>query len=345
MDRFITRPIGYTLFSLSMLLMGCDIARNTSEHSDLKIPPELKVIGLNITPASNSIPVGLTKSLKSEVILSDGSVFDVTDSDVLNWSTSDAQIATVGNSGQDKGRVTGVAPGEITVTASGKANGQFFTASVKVSISSAVVTALQVTPARVSLPVGLKQQLKAEVTLSDGSVFDVTDNDALSWSGSNAQIATVGNSGQDKGRVTGVAPGEMTVTASGKANGQSFSASVKVSISSAVVTALQVTPARVSLPVGLKQQLKAEVTLSDGSVFDVTDSDVLNWSTSNVQIATVGNSGQDKGRVTGVAPGEMTVTASGKANGQSFSASVKVSISSAVVTALQVTPARVSLPV
>ncbi|MCS3770605.1 hypothetical protein HNP12_004748 [Aeromonas hydrophila] len=222
--------------------------------------------------------------------------------------------------------MTGVAPGEMTVTASGKANGQSFSASVKVSISSAVVMALQVTPARVSLPVGLKQQLKAEVTLSDGSVFDVTDNDALSWSGNNAQIATVGNSGQDKGRVTGVAPGEMTVTASGKANGQSFSASVEVSIGSAVVTTLQIIPTDISLPVGLKQQLKAEVTLSDGSVFDVTDSDALSWSGSDVQIATVGNSGQDKGRVTGVAPGEITVTASGKANGQSFSANAKVDV-------------------
>ncbi|MFQ2750844.1 Ig-like domain-containing protein [Aeromonas caviae] len=300
---------------------------------------------MQITPAVSSLPVGLSEQLKGEVILSNGQVLDVTADDAVSWRSSDPAVATVSNSGTDKGRVTGVSAGTVTITASGEANGQSFSATAEVTITHAVVAQLQITPAVSSLPVGLSERLTGEAILSDGQVLDVTTDDVVSWHSSDPAVATVSSSGTDKGRVTGVSAGTVTITASGEANGQHFSATAEVTITHAVVTQVQITPAVTSLPVGLSEQLTGEALLSDGQVQDVTADDVVSWRSSDPAVATVSNSGADKGRVTGVSTGTVTITASGKANGQHFSATAEVTITHAVVTQVQITPAVSSLPV
>uniref|UniRef100_UPI00191CB336 Ig-like domain-containing protein n=1 Tax=Aeromonas caviae TaxID=648 RepID=UPI00191CB336 len=302
------------------------------------------VTRVQITPAVSSLPVGLSEQLKGEAILSDGQVLDVTTDDAVSWHSSNPAVATIISSGPDKGKVTGVSTGTVTITASGEANGQSFSAAAEVTITHAVVTQVQITPAVSSLPVGLSEQLTGEAILSDGQVLDVTADDAVSWRSSNSAVATISSSGPDKGKVTGVSTGTVTITASGEANGQPFSATAEVTITHAAVTQVQITPAVSSLPVGLSEQLKGEALLSDGQVLDVTTDDAVSWRTSDPAVATISSSGPDKGRVTGVSAGTVTITASGEANGQSFSATAEVTITHAVVTRVQITPAVSSLP-
>ncbi|WP_176735148.1 Ig-like domain-containing protein, partial [Aeromonas hydrophila] len=102
--------------------------------------------------------------------------------------------------------------------------GQHFSATAEVTITNVVVSEVQITPAVSSLPIGLSEQLKGEATLSDGQVLDVTTDDAVNWRSSNPAVATISSSGADKGMVTGVSAGTVTITASGEANGQHFSA-------------------------------------------------------------------------------------------------------------------------
>ncbi|WP_176733574.1 Ig-like domain-containing protein, partial [Aeromonas hydrophila] len=167
----------------------------------------------------------------------------------------------------------GVSAGTVTITASGEANGQHFSATAEVTITNVVVSEVQITPAVSSLPIGLSEQLKGEATLSDGQVLDVTTDDAINWRSSNPAVATISSSGADKGMVTGVSAGTVTITASGEANGQHFSATAEVTITNVVVSEVQITPAVSSLPIGLSEQLKGEATLSDGQVLDVTTDD------------------------------------------------------------------------
>ncbi|OFC42908.1 hypothetical protein BA189_22705 [Aeromonas hydrophila] len=126
--------------------------------------------------------------------------------------------------------VTGVSAGTVTITASGEANGQHFSATAEVTITNVVVSEVQITPAVSSLPIGLSEQLKGEATLSDGQVLDVTTDDAVNWRSSNPAVATISSSGADKGMVTGVSAGTVTITASGEANGQHFSATAEVEV-------------------------------------------------------------------------------------------------------------------
>ncbi|WP_338890406.1 Ig-like domain-containing protein [Aeromonas rivipollensis] len=331
----------YVALFFSFLLLGCN---GNNNDSSTVIPPDISISGLQITPAVSSLPVGLSEQLKGEVILSDGQVLDVTTDDAVSWRSSDPAVATISNNSPDKGRVTGVSAGTVTITASGEANGQSFSATAEVTITNAVVTRVQITPAVSSLPVGLSEQLTGEALLSNGQVLDVTADDVVSWRSSDPAVATISNNSPDKGRVTGVSAGTVTITASGEANGQSFSATAEVTITNAVVTQVQITPAVSSLPAGLSEQLTGEVILSDGQVLDVTTDDAVNWRSSDPAVATISSSGADRGRVTGVSTGTVTITASGEANGQHFSATAEVTIINAVVTRVQITPAVSSLP-
>ncbi|MBS4712388.1 Ig-like domain-containing protein [Aeromonas caviae] len=325
----------YVALFFSFLLLGCN---GNNNDSSTVIPPDISIAGLQITPAVSSLPVGLSEQLKGEVILSDGQVLDVTADDAVSWRSSDPAVATVSSSGTDKGRVTGVSAGTVTITASGEANGQSFSATAEVTITHAVVAQLQITPAVSSLPVGLSERLTGEAILSDGQVLDVTTDEVVSWRSSDPVVATVSSSGTDKGRVTGVSAGTVTITASGEANGQHFSATAEVTITHAVVTRVQITPAVSSLPVGLSELLKGEAILSDGKVLDVTADNAVSWSSSNQAVATISSSGADKGMVIGVSAGTVTITASGEVNGQHFSATAEIEVEEVALLPFFTTP-------
>ncbi|WP_160291473.1 Ig-like domain-containing protein, partial [Aeromonas hydrophila] len=193
---YVSQPRFVLLLLVCFLLVeGCRASQNSSNGSNSVIPPDTIVTQLQITPATSSLPVGFGEHLKAEVTLSDSTTLDVTADDAISWSSSNPAIATISGSGVNKGMLTGVAAGTVTITASGEANGQVFSSTAEVTVTNAIVTQLQITPATSSLPVGFGEHLKAEVTLSDSTTLDVTADDAISWSSSNPAIATISGSG------------------------------------------------------------------------------------------------------------------------------------------------------
>ncbi len=300
---------------------------------------------LQLTPATAKVPTGFEQQFTATVTLSDGSALEVTDKASLSWSSSDPTIATISNIEGRKGRATGVAPGIVTITATGMANGISLTATAQMEVTNETVSALQVTPATTNVPIGLEQQFVAVALLSDGSALEVTDNAALNWSSSDPAIATISNEGVSKGQATGVAAGMVTITASGIANGTPFTATAQMQVTNEIATALQVTPATSEVPVGFEQQFIATALLSDGSALELTDSSILSWSSSNTAIATISNAVGSKGLATGVAPGTVTITASGIANGKPFSAKAQLKVTNATAASLQVMPGTSSVPV
>lgn len=198
--------------------------------------------------------------------------------------------------------------GEVTITASGSASGQNFEASATLNVTDAVVSELIVEPVISTLPVGLEQQYRAQVILSDNQVLDVTQDSAISWQTSDSSIASISNNTGAKGLLEAREEGAVTVTASGIANGQRF---------------------------------EANTTLSDDSTLDVTTNTALNWSSNNPAVAIINPS---TGLATGIATGVATITATGVANEQSFTASVTLNVTTAIVTSLEITPTEASIP-
>jgi uncharacterized protein YjdB len=238
------------------------------------------VAAVVLSPSTSLLLVGQAEQLSVQVTDANGQPVK---NPSVKFSTSDPTIATVSN----KGLVTGTGPG--TATISGTSQGKTGRATVQVVLVP--VASVVVTPAADTLAPGQRATLHAAVL---DSVGDPLPDRVVVWSSSNTAVATI----DDRGRVTAVAPG--TVVMSAASGGKSGEAAVTVT--NAPVASVVVTPAVDTLQAGQQQQLTATLTDASGNV--LTDR-VVTWSSSNPAIAVVDGTGL----VTGVLPGDATITA------------------------------------
>src|SRR3989454_712882 len=157
---------------------------------------QLPVAQVLVTPAVVSVLIGAGVQLIATPQDANGNPLS---GRVVNWSTSDAVVATV-NSG---GLVTGVAAGAATVTAT--SDGQTGTSAL--TVSAVPVASVSVSPASASLQTGQTVQLTATPTDASGNPLS---GRAVSWTTSDATVATVSSSGLVTG---GAAAGAATITA------------------------------------------------------------------------------------------------------------------------------------
>lgn len=179
---------------------------------------------------------------------------------------------------------------KLTLTSSENtdSNGTTHTCSTSggtVTISKAV-TGISLNRSSVTLKKGETTDLVATVTPSDAT------NKTVTYSSSNTKVATVNSSG----KITAVGGGTATITA--KAGGKTATCKVTVTVSQ---TGIAVSGSS-SRSVGIGSTLTLKVAKVPS---DATDSYSTTWTSANTSIATVSS----KGVVTGVAPGETTITA------------------------------------
>ncbi|MGL5101931.1 MAG: Ig-like domain-containing protein [Plesiomonas sp.] len=296
------------------------------------------VTGLQVTPPTIDIAAGLTTNYIATAILSDNSTLDVTRLTGLTWTSSDETIAIISNASGIKGQAKGIAPGIVTIMASGSVNGNVFSATAKLTINNKVITGLRIDPKSGETPVGLDYAFTASAIFSDGSTRDVTKESALTWSSEDIEVATVGSSDDRQGVATGVRTGTAVIRASGIVQGETFTDTATLTVTDAVVTRLAVTPTPVSLTEGLSTSLTATAFMSDGTTKDVTDHGLLSWYSLDTSIATVSNAADSKGSVTAISVGEVIIRASGMVNNQSFNADAILTVNNAVIIGLEITP-------
>jgi len=259
-----------------------DKADTTQVHV---VPPP--VVSVEVTPSSATIIVGVTQQFT-------GVAFDALHLPIpsasISWSSIDASIATVSASGL----ATGVVPGDVVITAS--AEGKSGTAQLHVNRKQA--SSVEVTPSWASIIVGTTRQFTA--VAFDESHQPIA-NVPISWSSSDASIASVSASGL----ATGVAPGDVMIiaTADGK------TATPQLHVNRKPAASVEVTPSSASIIVGATRQFTG-VAL-DAAHQPIADA-TISWSSNNASIATVSASGL----ATGVAPGDVLIIASaeGKAD-------------------------------
>ena len=254
-------------------------------------PPLLQSIA--VSPATGSVNAGSTRQFTATGNYSDGSTQDLSTS--VTWSSSNTSIATISNSAGSQGLATGVAAGgPVTITAAqGAISG---TAQLTVT---AVLQTITVAPTTASIPKGATRQFTSTGHYSDGSTQDLTTS--VTWSSSNASIATISNSAGSQGLATGVATGgPVTITATQGA----ISGTAQLTVTAAVVVSIAVTPANAQIPVGASQQYVATAIFSDGATRDATKS--ATWTSSNTAIGTISRNGLSKA----IGPGSSTISAS-----------------------------------
>jgi hypothetical protein len=285
---------------------------------------------IQVTPANQKLAVNYTRQYTATGIYSDNSVRDVTAS--ATWSTTTASFATVSNASDSKGLVTGKSAGTVNVIAAvGSVSG-----STPLTVTAATLSSISVTPSGASIAKGLTQQYAATGTFSDSSTQDLTTQ--VSWSSSTTSVATINNNKGSQGKASTLATGSTTISAVLN----SVTGTTKLTVTSAALTKISVTPSPASVAKGAMLQLAATGTYTDGSSNDITED--VTWSSADTSIATVTNGGglfssDPYGEVTGVAEGGTSISAvSGSITG-----SVVLTVTSKAVTSIAVTPANKSV--
>jgi Listeria/Bacterioides repeat len=130
----------------------------------------------------------------------------------VSWTSNNTKVATVNASG----KITGVSDGTAVITATtddGK-----FTATLTVTVKTVAVTSVSLNKSTVNLVEGKTETLKATIKPTNASVKDVT------WSSSDASVATV----DKNGKVTAKKAGTAIITVTTKDGAKTATATVKV---------------------------------------------------------------------------------------------------------------------
>ena len=215
----------------------------------------------------------------------------------VTFASSDPTVATIDPS---TGVATGVAAGTTTITASSE--GKTSTGAT-LTVDPAPVGSVDVSPPNQTITDGNSASFTA--TVKDAHGHPIAGH-PVSWDTSDPAVATV----DANGNATSTGPGQATITAS--SGGKSGTASLQVD--PAPVTSVAVTPPFDTTTVGSTVQLTASIQESNAP----RHGHAVDWKSSDDHIARVDR----QGLVTGVAPGDATITAT--TQGQSGDAVVTV---------------------
>jgi trimeric autotransporter adhesin len=237
------------------------------------------------TPKPNSILApGATLSFNAKGKWSDGSTQNV--NVYSTWSSSDTTIASVGISGVATGQSAGTA--KITAKI-----GTITSNSASLIVESSNLRSITISPQSLKLPATIETQLTALGTFEDGNQLDLTSS--VTWTSSTPSVATVSNSADTAGVATGVAPGKTTVSAAFA--GVSATTPLTITVTTATLNSITVTPSNPSISLGSSQLFAAEGTFSDSSVVNITVQ--VAWTSSDVTVATIKSNGLASSASTG----------------------------------------------
>jgi uncharacterized protein YjdB len=253
-----------------------------------------------VSPASQTIAVGTTLDFSALGRFSDGTFQDITSD--ATWSSDNTAVATV----DVNAIATAVSPGTANIIAT--FNG--VTGSAPLTVSTATITSIAVTPSTAEMAPNTMLSCVATATLSDGTTQVITDN--ATWSSSDAAVASVDNGGN----VSAVAGGSATISA--QFGGVTGTSAIVVNPQ---LTSIQVSPATASIPAQTGVAFTATGTFADGKTQDLTG--FAFWTSSQPSVATI-----FAGNATGLAPGTSTIVA--VFNGQGGSAQLTVTTAKAI---------------
>jgi urocanate hydratase len=280
---------------------------------------------IEVTPINASIALGTTRQFTATGVYTDNTTQNLTQN--VTWSADNSGIAAISNAQGSYGLVKSLATGTTTIKAtSGSVQG-----SASLTITSATLAALDVTPAIPSIPAGLLQQFFATGTFSDGTTKDMTSE--VTWISTDAGVATVSNATGSNGLATTLVQGTATITATFG----NISGSTLLTVIPATIIAIEVDPPDLSIPRGSTQQFTASGILSDDTVIDLTPE--VTWSSSAAEVATVSNETGFEGIATTIAPGTATITAAY----QGLTGSATLTVTPATLVSIAITPVTSSI--
>jgi hypothetical protein len=274
-----------------------------------------------VGPSGVSIAPLTTQTFTAIGTFSDNSTQNISQ-DVM-WASNNP-VATISNTAGTKGVATAVLPGGATATISAAFGGTTGTANL--TVSTATLNTITVSPATATLAVNANLALQSTGNFSNGPQPITSD---VTCTSSDTTIATVSGN-----IVTGESISATPATITCSLGGVNGTASITVE----GFTAIAITaPNSGNVAEDTSIALTATGTLTDGTTQNITSS-VL-WTSSNPSLATMSNSLGSYGWANGIAPGTVTVIAA-------FGGQVGVTslnVTDATLTSITITPATQSV--
>lgn len=253
------------------------------------------VTGITIDKTGISKVAGETEKLSATVTPANATDKKVT------WTTSDANVATV----DESGNVTAVAAGSATITA--KAGDKTATCKVTVTAKEIVLNEIVVDPATKEVKEGETFELTVKF-LPEGA-----EAKPVSWRSTNPEVATV-----EGGTVTTLKAGKTKIFA--QVDGTEIEASCDLTVTQdPTLRGIEFASDRFGVEIGNPKKLELIFTP------DYADNKVVTFSSSDPSVATV----NADGIVNGLSQGETTITAKSMEGG--FEASCKVIVTSSAL--------------
>jgi uncharacterized protein YjdB len=191
----------------TVVIKAFDSAGDATAIASFTVVPPV-ITSIDVSPPV----VALTRASQPRAFTATAHFNNGTTADVTNqvvWSSSNTDVALVGNTQLDRGVVIPVSNGDTTIVATDATTAITGRSTVFVTGGEAALVGIVVTPNPASIPVGKTQNLAATGVYADGSTKIITAS--VVWSSSRPDAATVNAAGG----VTGVALGDTTITATG----------------------------------------------------------------------------------------------------------------------------------
>lgn len=303
------------LFAGTLLLSSCGTDETATRPNNFTPLTAITIVAPTATPAPLT-STRLTATGNFSGLFSRDISADVT------WSSSAPAVADFTLAAQP-GRLFALTSGSTNVTATLRG----VTATLPVTVSSATIAALAITPAAPNVAKGLTQQFSVTGTFSDATTQDLTFDAA--WTSSDPAVATIGNDAADKGLGAAVTVGTSTIGAAFAG----VSASTVLTVVAPILQEITVTPANAMRLSVQRGAFRATGHYSDGSTSDITTQTA--WSSSLTTVATIDGTGA----ATTHAPGSTTV----RATLAGISGSTNLWVGGGTLTAIALTPSAPKL--
>lgn len=150
---------------------------------------------IEVTPASASVVERRTVQLSAKALDQYDADIDI---DVIEWASSDEELATV----DETGLVTSIRPGTVTITAS--AGGKSDEATITITESPVASLLLQADPTELAVDT----DTTLEVVVKDAEGYELFGRTVV-FESADEEIATV----SEDGTITGTGPGEVAIRA------------------------------------------------------------------------------------------------------------------------------------
>jgi hypothetical protein len=264
---------------MAVLLSGCGWSGSASRPNTITPLTSITITAKYTTIAQNT-------SVKLTATGNYSGLFTRDISNQVTWTSNAITMANFVTTASPN-RVTGLAPGSAVLTATlGGVSANF-----NLTVSSATISTVTITPANPSIALGLTQQFAATGAFSDGTTQDITFD--ANWASSNTTVATVSNAADDNngGLATTVAAGTTTITATfGAVNGVGGANSTVLTVTAPVLQSIIVSTPNTSATEPNPSVLSlstvtftATGTYSDGTTPDITSQ--VTWNSSNTNVA------------------------------------------------------------